>query len=250
MEESSSPVPCRWPGKWQKKEEKTKKSDFFSRQNRQKSGKNPAKTAQNPGKMTEKRRQNTGGGHHRPGAGRAELVTACHRFDPARGGRRGAIRPASSGGGRGIIGPARPVRGDLSSGAGCRCPLLYDYVGRGGARSPTGAGIIGPARGGGGAWPVQRSAAGGRGIICPARPVRGNLSSGAGCCCPLPYSYVGRGGVRSPTGAGIIGPARGGACPAFNGGGVRSPTGAGIIEPPRESRPRKTPHGKGQQKKR
>jgi hypothetical protein len=96
--------------------------------------------------MTEKRRQNTGGGHHRPGAGRAELVTACHRFDPARGGRRGAIRPASSGGGRGIIGPARPVRGDLSSGAGCRCPLLYDYVGRGGARSPTGAGIIGPAR--------------------------------------------------------------------------------------------------------
>ena len=188
MEESSSPVPCRWPGKWQKKEEKTKKSDFFSRQNRQKSRKNPAKTAQNPGKMTEKRRQNTGGGHHRPGAGRAELVTACHRFDPARGGRRGAIRPASSGGGRGIIGPARPVRGDLSS--------------------------------------------------------------GAGCCCPLLYSYVGRGGVRSPTGAGIIGPARGGACPAFNGGGVRSPTGAGIIEPPRESRPRKTPHGKGQQKKR
>lgn len=32
----------------------------------------------------------------------------------------------------------------------------------------------------------------------------------AGCCCPLLYSYVGRGGVRSPTGAGIIGPARGG----------------------------------------
>jgi hypothetical protein len=43
--------------------EKTEKSDFFSRQNCQKSGKNPAKTAQNPGKMTEKRRQNTGGGH-------------------------------------------------------------------------------------------------------------------------------------------------------------------------------------------
>nr|UWF86716.1 MAG: hypothetical protein [Bacteriophage sp.] len=43
--------------------EKAKKSDFFSRQNCQKSGKNPAKTAQNPGKMTEKRRQNTGGGH-------------------------------------------------------------------------------------------------------------------------------------------------------------------------------------------
>ena len=112
----------------------------------------PAKTAQNPGKMTEKRRQNTGGGHHRPGAGRAELVTACHRFDPARGGRRGAICPASSGGGRGIIGPARPVRGDLSSGAGCCCPLLYSYVGRGGVRSPTGA--ASSARRGAG--PVQR----------------------------------------------------------------------------------------------
>jgi hypothetical protein len=63
MERISSPVPCRRPGNWQKKEEKTEKSDFFSRQNRQKSGKNPAKTAQNPGKMTEKQRQNTGGGH-------------------------------------------------------------------------------------------------------------------------------------------------------------------------------------------
>ena len=118
MEESSSPVPFRWPGKWQKKEEKTEKSDFFSRQNRQKSGKNPAKTAQNPGKMTEKGQQNTGGGHPLRYRGRAELVTACHRFDPARGGRRG------------IIGPAWPVLGDLSSGAGCCCPLLYSYVGR------------------------------------------------------------------------------------------------------------------------
>ena len=176
MEESSSPVPCRWPGKWQKKEEKTKKSDFFSRQNRQKSGKNPAKTAQNPGKMTEKRRQNTGGGHHRPGAGRAELVTACHRFDPARGGRRGAIRPSSSGGGRGIIGPARPVRGDLSSGAGCRCPLLYDYVGRGGARSPTGA-----------ASSARRGAAAGRGLSSVQRRAGGASSARrglSGAICP------------------------------------------------------------------
>ena len=59
--------------------------------------------------------------------------------------------PASSGGGRGIIGPARPVRGDLSSGAGCCCPLLYSYVGRGG-----------------GAWPVQRPAAAGCDLL-PAR---------------------------------------------------------------------------------
>jgi len=43
--------------------EKTEKLDFFSRQNSQKSGRNPAKTAQNPGKMTEKQRQSTGGGH-------------------------------------------------------------------------------------------------------------------------------------------------------------------------------------------
>ena len=33
------------------------------------------------------------------------------------------------------IGPARPVRGDLSSAAGCCCPLLYSYVGRRGAIS-------------------------------------------------------------------------------------------------------------------
>jgi hypothetical protein len=78
------------------------------------------------------------------------LVTGCHRFDPARR--------------RGIIGAGRPVRGDLSSGAGCCRPLLYSYVGRGGVRSPTGAGIIGPARGA--ACPVSSS--GGRGIIGPA----------------------------------------------------------------------------------
>ena len=102
----------------------------------------------------------------------------------------------------GIIGPARggPVlysyvgRGRGWYGAGgaavwCRCevwpvwaavwgccPLLYSYVGRGGVRSPTGAGIIGPARGGG-VLPVQRPAAAGvassarrglSGAICPA----------------------------------------------------------------------------------
>ncbi|MBS6620712.1 MAG: hypothetical protein KH315_00840 [Faecalibacterium prausnitzii] len=129
--------------------------------------------------MTEKRRQNPGGGHHRPGAGRAELVTACHRFDPAPGGRLGAICPASSGGGRGIIGPARPVRGDLSSGAGCCCPLLYSYVGRGGGRSPTGAGIIGPARGV--ACPILYSYVGRRGVA--AGVWRAVLLSGAGMMC-------------------------------------------------------------------
>ena len=201
------------------------------------------------------------------------MVTDCHQFDPARR--------------RGIIGPARPVRGDLSSGAGCCCPLLYSYVGRGrgwywaggaavwcrcevwpvwaavcgccpllysyvwrgGVRSPTGAGIICPARGvacpaaaGGGrdllparhhrpgarAWrrgaACPASSGGGRGIIGPARPVRGDLSSAAGCCCPLLYSYVGRRGAISYR--------------------------RGIIEPPRKSRPRKTPHGKRATKKR
>ena len=70
---------------------------------------------------------------------------------------------------------------------GCCCPLLYSYVGRGGGRSPTGAGIICPARGadrrhhrpGAGcrsaassarrvAWPVQRPAAAGCDLL-PAR---------------------------------------------------------------------------------
>ena len=115
-------------------------------------------------------------------------MTACHRFDPA---RRGG--GASS---------ARPVRGDLSSGAGCCCPLLYSYVGRGGVRSPTGAGHHRPGAGRRRGVACPASSGGGRGIIGQARPVRGDLSSGAGCCCPLLYSYVGRGGgVRSPTGA-------------------------------------------------
>ena len=216
MEESSSPVPCRWPEKWQNMVEKAEKSDFFIRQNCQKSGKNPAKTAQNPGKMTEKGRQNTGGGHPLRYRGRAELVTACHRFDPA---RRGG--GASS---------ARPVRGGLSSGAGCCCPLLYSYVGRGGARSPTGAGIIGPARGCGG---IIGPARGCGGIIGPAWPVRGDLSSGAGCCCPLLYSYVGRRGAISYR-RGIIGPARGGGVvlpvqrPAAGGCDLHTGGGAGV----------------------
>ena len=131
--------------------------------------------------------------------------------------------------------------------AGCCCPLLYSYVGRGVVRFPTGA--ASSARRGAAAGRGLSSGGGrrarsptGAGIIGPARPVRGDLSSGAGCCCPLLYSYVGRGGGRSPTGAASS--TRRGA-----GGGVRSPTGAGIIEPPRESHPRKTPHGKGQQKK-
>ena len=121
---------------------KDRKIGLFSRQNCQKSGKNPAKTAQNPG-----------GGHHRPGAGRAELVTACHRFDPARGG--------------GGASSARPVRGDLSSGAGCCCPLLYSYVGRGGGRSPTGA-----------ASSARRGAVAGRGLSSVQR-WRGRSPTGA-----------------------------------------------------------------------
>ncbi|MBO1301862.1 hypothetical protein J3353_02375 [Faecalibacterium sp. Marseille-Q4137] len=43
--------------------EKAEKLDFFSRQNSQKSRKNPAKTGRKAVKMTEKGRQNTGGGH-------------------------------------------------------------------------------------------------------------------------------------------------------------------------------------------
>ena len=68
------------------------------------------------------------------------------------------------------------------------------------------------------------------------------------CCCPVLYSYVGRGGVRSPTGAGIIGPARGGGGvlpvqrPAAAGAIFTSAAGPGCD--PRKSRPRKTPHGK------
>ena len=111
--------------------------------------------------------------------------------------------------------------------AGCCCPLLYSYVGRGGVRSPTGAASSarrGAGRGRGGACPAAAgggrdllparhhrpgarawrrgatcpaSSGGGRGIIGPARPVRGDLSSAAGCCCPLLYSYVGRRGAIS-----------------------------------------------------
>lgn len=114
-------------------------------------------------------------------------------------------------------------------------------------------GIIGPARGG--VLPVQRPAAAGRGIIGPARPVRGDLSGGAGCCCPLLYSYVWRravccrhhrrgAGCRSAASSARRGRRRGAICPASSGGG------RGIIGPARESRPRKTPHGKRATKKR
>ena len=142
--------------------------------------------------------------------------------------------------------------------AGCCCPLLYSYVGRGGVRSPTGAASSarrGAGRGRGGACPA--AAGGGRDLLparaSSARRGRG-LSSGAGCCCPLLYSYVGRGGARSPTGAGIIGPARGGGgarpvqCPAAAGGA--SSARRGIIEPPTENAPEKSPHGKRATKKR
>ena len=89
------------------------------------------------------------------------------------------------------------------------------------------------------AGPVQRRRAAGaisyrRGIIGPARPVRGDLSSVAGCCCPLLYSYVGRGGVRSPTGAVSsarrgAGRWRGGACPAAAGAISYRRRGRGVI---------------------
>ena len=162
----------------------------------------------------------------------------------------------------------------------CCFPVLYSYVGRGGVRSPTGAGHHRPGAARRGAWACPAAAGGGRdllparassarrgaargvglssgggrrarsptgaGIIGPARPVRGDLSSGAGCCCPLLYSYVGRGGGRSPTGAASS--ARRGAVAGRGLSSVqrwRSPTGAAS-----SSRPRKTPHGKRATKKR
>ncbi|MFR5706730.1 MAG: hypothetical protein ACLUEF_13550 [Faecalibacterium prausnitzii] len=170
--------------------------------------------------------------------------------------------------GAGIIGPARcgPVlysyvgrrgvaagvwRAVLLSGAGMGrgrgcCPLLYAYVGRGGVRSPTGA--ASSARRGrrrGVACPAFSG--GGRGIIGPARPVRGDLSSGAGCCCPLLYSYVGRRGAISYR--------RGHHLPGVGGGGVlpvqtAAAAGCDLLparhhraatgKPPTENAPRKT----------
>jgi hypothetical protein len=257
---------------------------------REKSRQNSPKPRQNDGKTAAKHRRRASFNVSRGGPNWWQAVTDSIRrgggASSARRGLSGAICPAGRGAaalsyiamygaaGRdllparassarrgvrigGIIGPARggPVlysyvgRGRGWYGAGgaavwCRCevwpvwaavwgccPLLYSYVGRGGVRSPTGAGIIGP-----------------------ARPVRGDLSSGAGCCCPLLYSYVGRGGARSPTGAGIIGPARGGGgarpvqCPAAAGGA--SSARRGIIEPPTENAPEKSPHGKRATKKR
>nr|UVY41010.1 MAG: hypothetical protein [Bacteriophage sp.] len=118
----------------------------------------------------------------------------------------------------GIIGPARGG------------PVLYSYVGRG--RGWYGAG-------GAAVW-----------CRCEVWPVWAAVWG----CCPLLYSYVGRGGARSPTGAGIIGPARGGGgarpvqCPAAAGGA--SSARRGIIEPPTENAPEKSPHGKRATKKR
>ena len=77
---------------------------------------------------------------------------------------RGVACPAAAGGGRDLL-PARHHRpGARAWRRGATCPA---------------------------------SSGGGRGIIGPARPVRGDLSSAAGCCCPLLYSYVGRRGAIS-----------------------------------------------------
>ena len=130
---------------------------------REKSRQNSPKPRQNDGKG----RQNTGGGHPLRYRGAGWTGDSLSPIRPGAGRRRGAICPASSGGGRGIIGPARPVRGDLSSGAGCCCPLLYSYVGRRGAISYR----RGHHRGGGGAWPVQQRR---RGAIFPP-------AAGPGC---------------------------------------------------------------------
>ncbi|UWG05522.1 MAG: hypothetical protein [Bacteriophage sp.] len=132
----------------------------------------------------------------------------------------------------------------------CCCPVLYSYVGRGGVRSPTGAGHHRPGAGRRGSACPDSS--GGRGIIGPAWPVRGDLSSGAGCCCPLLYDYVGRGGGRSPTGAASS--ARRGAAAGFCLSRQQRRRGVisyrrGIIEPPTENAPEKSPHGKQATKK-
>ena len=151
--------------------------------------------------------------------------------------------------------------------AGCCCPLLYSYVGRGGVRSPTGAGIIGPARGGGGAW---RRAYGGRRARSPTGAASSARRGLSGAICPAvrgaaALSYIAlcrarRGAISYRRGHHRPGAGRrrGVACPAAAGGGGdllparhhRAATG----KPPRESRPRKTPHGKrptenGQQKR-
>ena len=126
--------------------------------------------------------------------------------------------------------------------AGCCCPLLYSYVGRGGGRSPTGAGIIGPARVG----PVQRRRAAGAisyrrglsGAICPAGRGAAALSyiamygAAAGDLLPARASSARRGAAA---GRGLS-----------SGGGrrARSPTGAAS-----SSRHGKAAHGKRATKK-
>ena len=110
--------------------------------------------------MTEKGRQNTSGGHPLRYRGRAELVTACHRFDPAR--RGGGASSAR----RGLSGAICPA------GRGAAA-LSYIAMWGGGVRSPTGA-----------ASSARRAVQIG-GIIGPAR------------VCPVLYSYVGRRGVAA-----------------------------------------------------
>ena len=118
----------------------------------------------NPGKMTEKERQNTSGGH------------------PLR--YRGAGR---------IGDRLSPVRSGV---AGCCCPLLYSYVGRG--RGWYGAG-------GAAVW-----------CWCEVWPVWAAVWG----CCPLLYSYVGRGRGAAVVFIGRVRPHRGGAsCPVSSAAG-------------------------------
>lgn len=137
----------------------------------EKSRQNRLKSRQNDGKG----RQNTGGWHPLRYRGRAELVTACHRFDSAR--RGGGASSAR----RGLSGAICPA------GRGAAA-LSYIAMWGGGVRSPTGAassarravqigGIIGPARG----CPVLYSYVGRRGVA--AVVWRAVLLSGAGMMC-------------------------------------------------------------------
>ena len=155
--------------------------------------------------MTEKQRQNTGGGHplRYRGAGRIG-----DRLSPV---RSGAACPAGRGGagvlynyvaGRGVdsvalIGAARGEdRRRGSSARRGRCPVLYSYVGRG--RGWYGAG-------GAAVW-----------CWCEVWPVWAAVWG----CCPLLYSYVGRGRGASVVFIGRARPHRGGAsCPVSSAAG-------------------------------
>ena len=178
-----------------------------------KSPKIPEKSRQNspnPGKMTEKERQNTGGGHplRYRGAGRIG-----DRLSPV---RSGAACPGRSvqraGGGAGVlynyvagrgvdsvalIGAARGEdRRRGSSARRGRCPVLYSYVGRG--RGWYGAG-------GAAVW-----------CWCEVWPVWAAVWG----CCPVLYSYVGRGRGAAVVFIGRARPHRGGAsCPVSSAAG-------------------------------